>query len=296
MIKWLCLFFSFILMLSAHSWLGLWVSMEMNSLSFIPIMIEEGKENSLKYFLIQSVTSVIFLASTLNQSLSFLIPLALLIKIGAAPFHMWLVSISKSMSWSIMALLMTFQKIGPLLGLTMIQFTNSFFILVSAMIGGLGGLNQSNLRLIMAFSSVSHLSWLMINMTSFFLVSIYFITYLIILCFVMALLQQSGLFSLTQMGNYTSLMYSTSILFGLLSLAGLPPFLGFFIKWMCLEMNILSPIIVMILVMSSCFSVYFYFKIAMSALLFPSEMKSKSMEALAILSMMFNILLPLFFL
>nr|UZC53576.1 NADH dehydrogenase subunit 2 [Artemia sinica]UZC53589.1 NADH dehydrogenase subunit 2 [Artemia sinica] len=296
MIKWLCLFFSFILMLSAHSWLGLWVSMEMNSLSFIPIMIEEGKENSLKYFLIQSVTSVIFLASTLNQSLSFLIPLALLIKIGAAPFHMWLVSISKSMSWSIMALLMTFQKIGPLLGLTMIQFTNSFFILVSAMIGGLGGLNQSNLRLIMAFSSVSHLSWLMINMTSFFLVSIYFITYLIILCFVMALLQQSGLFSLTQMGNYTSLMYSTSILFGLLSLAGLPPFLGFFIKWMSLEMNILSPIIVMILVMSSCFSVYFYFKIAMSALLFPSEMKSKSMEALAILSMMFNILLPLFFL
>nr|YP_009627142.1 NADH dehydrogenase subunit 2 [Artemia sinica]QCC61933.1 NADH dehydrogenase subunit 2 [Artemia sinica] len=296
MIKWLCLFFSFILMLSAHSWLGLWISMEMNSLSFIPIMIEEGKENSLKYFLIQSVASVIFLASTLNQSLSFLIPLALLIKIGAAPFHMWLVSISKSMSWSIMALLMTFQKIGPLLGLTMIQFTNSFFILVSAMIGGLGGLNQSNLRLIMAFSSVSHLSWLMINMTSFFLVSIYFITYLIILCFVMALLQQKGLFSLTQMGNYTSLMYKTSILFGLLSLAGLPPFLGFFIKWMSLEMNILSPIIVMVLVMSSCFSVYFYFKIAMSALLFPSEMKSKSMEALAILSMMFNILLPLFFL
>ena len=296
MIKWLCLFFSFILILSAHSWLGLWIRIEMNSLRFIPIMIEEGKENRLKYFLIQSVASVIFLASTLNQSLSFLIPLALLIKIGAAPFHIWLVSISKSISWRIIALLITFQKIGPLLGLTIIQFTNSFFILVRAIIGGLGGLNQSNLRLIIAFSSVRHLSWLIINITRFFLVSIYFITYLIILCFVMALLQQRGLFSLTQIGNYTRLIYRTSILFGLLSLAGLPPFLGFFIKWISLEINILSPIIVMVLVISSCFSVYFYFKIAMSALLFPSEMKSKSIEALAILSIIFNILLPLFFL
>nr|UZP16833.1 NADH dehydrogenase subunit 2 [Artemia tibetiana] len=296
MIKWLCLFFSYILMVSAHSWLGLWISMEMNSLSFIPIMIEESKENSLKYFLVQSVASVIFLASTLNQSFSFLIPFALLIKIGAAPFHMWLVSISKSTSWKILALLMTFQKIGPLLGLIMTQFTSSFFILVSAIIGGLGGISQSNLRLIMAFSSISHLSWLMINTTSFFLVSTYYVTYLIILYLVVALLQQKGLFSLTQMSDSTSLTYKISISFGLLSLAGLPPFLGFFIKWMSLEMNILPPFIILALVSSSCLSVYFYFKIAMSSLLFPSEMKSKNMEVLAVLSMGFNVLLPLLFL
>ena len=33
--------------------LGLWLRIEINSLSFIPIIIEERKENRLKYFLIQ---------------------------------------------------------------------------------------------------------------------------------------------------------------------------------------------------------------------------------------------------
>nr|P19042.1 RecName: Full=NADH-ubiquinone oxidoreductase chain 2; AltName: Full=NADH dehydrogenase subunit 2 [Artemia salina] len=136
-------------------------------------MIEESKENSLKYFLIQSVASVIFLASILNQSFSFLIPFALLIKIGAAPFHMWLVSISKSMSWKVLSLLMTFQKIGPLLGLAML-------------------------------SSVSHLSWLMVNMSSFLLMLVYYVTYLAILYFAVILLQQTPMYSLAQMNSNAS--------------------------------------------------------------------------------------------
>jgi len=296
MIKWLCLFFSYILIISAHSWLGLWIRIEINSLRFVPIIIEERKENRLKYFLIQSVASVIFLASTLNQSFSFLIPLALLIKIGAAPFHIWLVSISKSISWKILALLITFQKIGPLLGLIITQFTNSFFILVRAVIGGLGGVSQSNLRLIIAFSSIGHLSWLMINITRFFLVSTYYVTYLIILYLVVALLQQRGLFSLTQISDNTRLIYKISISLSLLSLAGLPPFLGFFIKWISLEINTLPPFIILALVSSSCLSVYFYFKITISSLLFPSEVKSKNIEILAVLSIRFNVLLPLLFL
>ena len=151
MIKWLCLCFSYIFIVSSHSWLFLWLRMEINSLSFIPIMIEERRKNKLKYFLIQSVASVIFSASILNQSFSFLIPFALLIKIGAAPFHIRLVSIYKSKSWKLLSLLITFQKIGPLL------------------------------RLVMMFSSVRHLSWLIFNIRKFFLILIYYITYLAIL-------------------------------------------------------------------------------------------------------------------
>jgi len=296
MIKWLCLFFSYILIVSSHSWLGLWLSIEINSLSFIPIIIEERKENRLKYFLIQSVASVIFLASILNQSFSFLIPFALLIKIGAAPFHIWLVSISKSITWKVLSLLITFQKIGPLLGLAILQFTNSFFIFIRAFIGGLGGINQSNLRLIIAFSSVRHLSWLIVNISRFFLILVYYVTYLAILYFAVILLQQRGIYSLAQMNSNARLIYKASISFNLLSLAGLPPFLGFFIKWISLEINILPPLLVLALVVSSCFSVYFYFKIAMRSLLFPSEVKSKKIEIPGILSIGFNIFLPLFFL
>nr|QXF29955.1 NADH dehydrogenase subunit 2 [Artemia salina] len=296
MVKWLCLFFSYILMVSCHSWLGLWLSMEMNSLSFIPIMIQESKENSLKYFLIQSVASVIFLAGVFSHFFSDLIPLALLIKIGAAPFHMWLISVSKSMSWKILIVLMTSQKLGPLLGLLMLQFTSPVFILVGAFMGGLGGINQSNLRLIMAFSSVAHLSWLMVNMNSFFMISIYYITYLMILSFVMILLQQSGLFSITQMSSSMSLIRKVAISLGLLSLGGLPPFLGFFIKWMTLEMNFLPLFIILALVVSSCLSVYFYFKIAMSFFLFPSSLKSKNLEFMAMITIVLNIILPLFLL
>jgi len=134
------------------------------------------------------------------------------------------------------------------------------------------------------------------NMTPLYTQTTFFIYIdLVILYIVVVLLQQKGTYSLAQINNNAILIYKASISFNLLSLAGLPPFLGFFIKWISLEMNILPPLFVLTLVTSPCLSVYFYFKIAISLLLFPSEIKSKRIENLAVLSIGFNIFLPLFF-
>jgi NADH-ubiquinone oxidoreductase chain 2 len=92
--------------ISASSWLGAWIGLEINLLSFIPLMSDKfnqfSTEAALKYFLTQALASSILLFGVLylgisNQltfsssleetSLNILLSSTLLLKMGAAPFH-----------------------------------------------------------------------------------------------------------------------------------------------------------------------------------------------------------------
>lgn len=271
--------------------------MEMNSIRFIPIMIQERKENRLKYFLVQAAGSVVFLAGSLSETFLPLVPLAFLLKIGAAPLHMWLISISRAMSWRIIGILVTLQKIAPLAGLILTQFSSSWFIILRALLGGLGGITQSNLRLIVAFSSIRHLSWVIANIGGFASVASYFSLYCLILALAVAPLAGFGLFAVAQIRNSIPILAKVSLSRGLLSLAGLPPFIGFFIKWITIELNFIPPLMVAALVLSSSLSVYFYFKIIIVPLMFPSgQHNPTSRDILLTLSVFLNLLAPLFLL
>ena len=77
----------------------------MNTLTFIPLMLvlktgREG-ESAVKYFLTQTLASVVFLIGVLGLKsyplFNLVILVALFIKIGVAPFHTWLVSVGESL-------------------------------------------------------------------------------------------------------------------------------------------------------------------------------------------------------
>nr|BCW86865.1 NADH dehydrogenase subunit 2 [Drepanosurus uchidai]BCW86878.1 NADH dehydrogenase subunit 2 [Drepanosurus uchidai] len=269
MMKWLILILSYIMMFSTESWLGLWLALELNALSFIPILVSKDKEVSLKYFLVQSLGSLLFLSGVINPLLYIGVICGLLLKIGVAPLHLWVPAVTPNMTWVSVLFLLTFQKLGPLLGLLMLTFNSTIIVVFSALIGALGGILQSNLRLLITYSSIAHLAWVFMNMSSMSLLVSYFSVYTLITLTLVLTLQSLGVSFVSQMNTPMSMGMKSALSSCLLSLGGLPPLLGFMIKWMTLENSMPSLVVLAGLISSTCLSLFFYFKIMMIPVLSP---------------------------
>ena len=268
--------------ISSNNWISIWIGLELNLYSFIPLIlksyINQEKEASIKYFLTQALASVILLFASIlmlfsNQAIVILV-VSILIKLGAAPCHFWLPSIINSLSWPICLILATIQKAAPILILTQIlqPISSTITIIISsigAITGGVGGLNQTQIRAILAYSSIGHIGWIIAStLSSSIITLIYFITYVIILTSI--ILSLSPTYLLLANSIYQTKPAPNSIkllsISRLLSLAGLPPFFGFFPKLLILIAltSIKFFILPIILVLASTLNLYFYLKIIVS--------------------------------
>nr|YP_010309887.1 NADH dehydrogenase subunit 2 [Pheosia rimosa]UMR55017.1 NADH dehydrogenase subunit 2 [Pheosia rimosa] len=283
------LFFSTMISISSNSWLGCWIGLEINLMSFIPLISNSNNllpnEASLKYFLTQSIASINFLFSILlkmilmknfemNLFISIMINSSLLMKMGSAPFHFWFPNIMEGLSWFNNFILMTWQKISPMILLSY-YFNMNFIIIVTimnVMIGAINGMNQTSLRKLMAFSSINNLGWmLMAMMISENLWMFYFLMYsflIMIMCFLFYIL---NMFYINQMFiNNMNFLIKINLLVNFLSLGGLPPFIGFFPKWIIINFLINNNFYLMtfIFVMMSLIMLFFYIRITYSSLMF----------------------------
>nr|YP_010046647.1 NADH dehydrogenase subunit 2 [Aedes rubrithorax]QPJ78578.1 NADH dehydrogenase subunit 2 [Aedes rubrithorax] len=275
--------------ISSNSWLGAWMGLEINLLSFIPLM-NEGKKNlmasesSLKYFLTQAFASSILLFAIILMMLFFnnnwmmnnnfndlLILSTLLLKSGAAPFHFWFPGVMEGLNWINSLILMTWQKIAPMMLISYNMNYNFFLIsiILSMIIGALGGLNQTSLRKLMAFSSINHLGWmLMAMMNNELLWLTYFILYSILSMSIILMFNNFKLFHFNQIFNF-SMMNPTIKFFmflNLLSLGGLPPFLGFLPKWLVIQ-NMIELNQIFLLFIAVCLTLitlYYYLRMSYS--------------------------------
>nr|WHL46500.1 NADH dehydrogenase subunit 2 [Edessena gentiusalis] len=295
------MFFFFILMLStlisisSNNWLGCWIGLEINLLSFIPLISNSNNllatEASLKYFLIQSIASINFLFSILlkmillknfemNYFLMMMINSSMLMKMGSTPFHFWFPNIVEGLSWFNNFLLMTWQKITPMIILSYYFYKNFLYLVIifNVIIGALGGLNQTSLRKLMAFSSINNLGWMLCsimiseNMWMFYL---FFYSFMIsIMCFFFYML---NMFYINQLfiNNMNSLM-KINLLINFLSLGGLPPFIGFFPKWIIINFLIMNQLyfLTFIMIMMSLIVLFYYIRIIYSIFMF-NYMKMK---------------------
>nr|YP_009171487.1 NADH dehydrogenase subunit 2 [Cyphoderris monstrosa]AJW76317.1 NADH dehydrogenase subunit 2 [Cyphoderris monstrosa] len=284
---------------SANSWLGAWMGLEINLLSFIPLMTNPKNimttEASLKYFLVQALASTILLFSIIFMHLStnmtilmnhdmflILISSTLLLKMGAAPFHFWFPGTMEGLSWINCLILMTWQKIAPLMLMSYVikmdTFTSSVIIL-SVTIGSLGGLNQTSLRKLMAYSSINHLGWMMAAMISGEnLWELYFMVYSFLSSTLVFMFNSFQMFHINQgflIMNKSPIM-KFCIFSTFLSLGGLPPFLGFMPKWLIIQnMTELGLILtVTAMVVMTLITLFYYLRISFSAFLLTySEIK-----------------------
>nr|YP_010693009.1 NADH dehydrogenase subunit 2 [Rhagoletis batava]WCB98138.1 NADH dehydrogenase subunit 2 [Rhagoletis batava]WCB98151.1 NADH dehydrogenase subunit 2 [Rhagoletis batava]WCB98164.1 NADH dehydrogenase subunit 2 [Rhagoletis batava] len=286
--------FFFILMMgtmitiSSNSWLGAWMGLEINLLSFIPLMSDNNlmsTEASLKYFLTQAIASAVLLFAiilmymnnfpTIQDNLMFsnlIIYSSLLLKSGAAPFHFWFPNVMEGLSWMNALILMTWQKIAPLMLISYTNWNNFIYlvIILSTMTGSLGGLNQTSLRKLMAFSSINHLGWMLTAMqASESTWLIYFSMYSFLSFSLIFMFNNFKMYHINQIFNsfFNSKILKFCLFFNLLSLGGLPPFIGFLPKWLVIQLLVINDqyILMMIMMMMTLITLFFYLRLCFAA-------------------------------
>nr|YP_009328335.1 NADH dehydrogenase subunit 2 [Achalinus rufescens]ALM54920.1 NADH dehydrogenase subunit 2 [Achalinus rufescens] len=251
---------STLLVTSSAHWLMIWTCLEINTLSMIPMISKpnhpRATEAATKYFLTQTLASMTIMmsatATALNSSqwavyqtnnLMMLTTLALMMKIAAAPFHFWLPEVTQGSSTMTTLTILTWQKLAPLtILLTLSNHTNHSLLMTSAsmsvIVGGAGGLNQTQLRKLMAFSSIAHTGWILATMTiapaistATFIIYTMTTTPIFIILHTMTTTTIKDLSSMWMSGP----QLTTALSITLLSLSGLPPLTGFMPKWLILN-------------------------------------------------------------
>lgn len=286
------LFLGTIIRISSSSWFRVWIGLEINLLSFIPLTIKLNNlfssEASLKYFLTQALASSLLLFSIIlfsffiewktflnfNSKINIILASSLIIKTGMAPFHFWFPIVIEGLNWINNIILITWQKIAPIILLSFC-LNNTFFyfsIIISVIFGSFGGLNQTSLRKLIAFSSINHLGWIaagILNNQNIW--KIYFIFYCFLSITVIFLFNRLKIFNLNQIFSSFNFKYliKTIIFIPLLSLGGLPPFLGFFPKWLIIDLlvNINLFFLLIVIINFTLITLYFYLRVSYSAFL-----------------------------
>nr|BAU46262.1 NADH dehydrogenase subunit 2 [Lepidocephalichthys hasselti] len=274
---------------SSH-WLLAWMGLEINTLAITPLMAQQhhprAVEATTKYFLTQATAAAMILfASTTNAWFvgewnindlshplaSAMIIMALALKIGLAPVHFWLPEVLQGLDLTTGLILSTWQKLAPFALFIQVMPTVDPALLTtlglfSTLIGGWGGLNQTQLRKILAYSSIAHMGWMIII--------IQYAPHLTLLALGLYIIMTSTAFlsfkmsSSTKINTLSSLWSKTPILASttamtLLSLGGLPPLTGFIPKWLILqELSAQGlPLTATIMALAALLSLYFYLRL-----------------------------------
>nr|QCT05311.1 NADH dehydrogenase subunit 2 [Nesogale talazaci] len=290
-----------ITMISSH-WLMTWIGLEMNMFAIIPLIMKShtprATEAATKYFLIQaSASMLLLLAASLNfmkmgqwtltslddQTAATLLLISLMMKLGMAPFHFWVPEVTQGTLLSTGLVILTWQKLAPLsIMYQTAPLLKPDIILTSAilsiLIGGWGGLNQTQLRKIMAYSSIAHMGWMAAVLT--FNPSLMLLNLLLYIIFTLATFtimmscSTSSTSTLSMSWNNYPLMM-TMLLTVLMSMGGLPPLTGFIPKWLIIDELIKNNNIILPLAMAmmALLNLYFYMRLiyASSLTLFPSS-------------------------
>nr|WJH18294.1 NADH-ubiquinone oxidoreductase chain 2 [Neomorphus pucheranii] len=277
--------------ISSNHWMTAWAGLEINTLAIIPLIAKSHHpraiEAATKYFLVQAAASTLVLFASMINAWStgqwditqlthptacLLLTTAIATKLGLVPFHFWFPEILQGSSLTTALLLSTIMKLPPISILLLTSPSLHPALLTtmataSVALAGWMGLNQTQTRKILAFSSISHLGWMAailiynpkLTLLNFYLYSM--MTTAVFLTFNTT----KALKLPTMMISWTKApVLNTTLMLTLLSLAGLPPLTGFLPKWLIITdltkqgMTTTATIIAIL----SLLSLFFYLRLA----------------------------------
>nr|ADN37637.1 NADH dehydrogenase subunit 2 [Coracina lineata lineata] len=280
--------------ISSNHWVMAWTGLEINTLAILPLISKSHHpraiEAATKYFLVQAAASTLVLFSSMTNAWHtgqwditqlthptscLILTAAISMKLGLVPFHFWFPEVLQGSPLITGLLLSTVMKFPPITLLYMTSQSLNPTLLVtlailSAALGGWMGLNQTQTRKIMAFSSISHLGWMtIIIIYSPKLALLNFYLYAMMTAAVFLTLNSIKALKLTTLMTAWTKAPSLSaiLLLTLLSLAGLPPLTGFLPKWLIIQeltKQDLAPA-AMIISLLSLLGLFFYLRLAYCA-------------------------------
>jgi NADH-quinone oxidoreductase subunit N len=297
------------LVISANNLLAFYLSIEMASLCMYVMAAYErdnyySSEAGIKYFILGSLASCIMLfgisliygfagsiafaeIAQANYSIGattglVLVIIALCFKLSAAPFHMWSPDVYQGAPTPVVAFFAVAPKIAVLafmvrlLGGAFEQITDYwqqviiFASVTSMLIGAVGGIAQTNIKRLIAYSSIGHMGYILLAVIagteeaiSYMLV--YIATYVMmnVGLFALLLILQKNDAKIENIKDLAGLSHkhpklALSFAIIIFSMAGIPPFAGFFAKALLLMSAVdagFTPLVVVALICSviSCF-------------------------------------------
>uniref|UniRef100_A0AAU6PX28 NADH-ubiquinone oxidoreductase chain 2 n=1 Tax=Ophiothrix scotiosa TaxID=3135525 RepID=A0AAU6PX28_9ECHI len=270
------------------NWLFIWIWVECITLCLIIIIRSDvinvrNLESISKYFVTQAIASLLILIGVVSRYFSLgiitlagdynyfsygLIFIGLLIKLGVLPNPYWFIDVINGINYSRLIFILVISKIVPLYLLFNLSSVEAFLFfafvgVLTALISSVLGINQSNFRKLVSFSSVANLGWftLCLPIMGGLVVIFCFMGYSLT---VLPLLWVSNNLKFNSLNKVNRLYHSNNnklvLLLCLLSLGGLPPFVGFFIKWAFFQSLVDNGLILLswFLILSSLFSLFFY--------------------------------------
>jgi len=209
-----------------------------------------------------------------NAVATAIILAALALKIGLAPIHFWIPEVLQGLDLLTGLILSTWQKLAPLA--LIIQTAQAFdplllttLGLISTLVGGWGGLNQTQLRKILAYSSIAHMGWIIIvlqhapQLTLLALLTYILITSAAFLTLKMSYTTKVGTLATTWSKSPLLTATTALVLLSLGGLGGLPPLTGFIPKWLILQELAKQglPLTATVIALAALISLYFYLRL-----------------------------------
>ena len=198
--------------ISSESWPTIWLIIEVNLISFIPLITEKWriKKMSILYFIVQRVGSLSLLCGGIFSERSLYIGLwirfGLLLKSRLAPFHFWGAAVVTKLENLKSFIFLTWQKIAPIM-LLILQPKWIGIIFLNILVGSMRSTGSKNMMVLLFFSGLIHMCWVIAAPHA--LACQYFLLYIRI---------SAPLF----FRNIRPIL--------VLNVAGLPPLTGFFMK------------------------------------------------------------------
>nr|WDE88033.1 NADH dehydrogenase subunit 2 [Cardellina canadensis] len=277
--------------ISSNHWIMAWTGLEINTLAILPLISKSHHpraiEAATKYFLTQAAASALVLFSSMTNAWhtgqwdvtqlthptsSLILTSAIAMKLGLVPFHFWFPEVLQGSPLTTGLLLSTIMKLPPI---TLLYMTSpslnptllTILAILSTALGGWMGLNQTQIRKILAFSSISHLGWMAIiiiynpklTLLNFYLYAMMTATIFLTLNTIKVLKLSTLMTAWTKIPSLNAMLLLT-----LLSLAGLPPLTGFLPKWLIIQeltKQDMAPAATLISLLS-LLSLFFYLRLA----------------------------------
>jgi len=317
--------------ISSNDFLTLYLALELSSLSlyvlstFLPQNLY-STESGLKYFVLGSLASTIYLLgfaliygfsglsnfndlgllvglidegnSTILIGLA-LVTFGLLFKLGAVPFHSWLIDVYDGSPTPITTFFALTPKIAIITVIVRLGWSNSnitngvlaggdvnwthiFYItaILSLIVGTIGAIGQTKIKRLLAYSAVNHIGFILIAFAAGYdtnpsilaiqAIYFYYIIYLVmtanLFALILAIRQNWAIpdsISILNYLYYNNRLLAVSLALTLFSIAGIPPLAGFFSKlnlFLIAVQGKLYPLI-LVAVITSVIATFYYIRL-----------------------------------